>query len=623
MLKAIESKLNIVLLIFLIIALGFNYVPGISPALKTSVLVAVGLIATVFVVISAVKAILKRKITVDLLASIALLASFLNQEWVSVVFINLMITSARIFGDYTEGVATSAIKSLLKLRPEKVKVKRGQEIVEVHLGQVDVGDIIVIETGDRVPVDGVIKEGEAGIDQSSLTGESIPVAKRVGDKVFSSTLNVSGSLLVEAVKVGKDTSFEKIIHLIEEAQKNKIEIETLGQKFASWYVVISFIGAGLIYYFSRDLSLVLAVLLVVCADDIAIAVPMAFWSAVGYAAHRGMIIKGADMLEGLTKVKTLVVDKTGTLTTGKIKITGVVAFGKTPSNQILTLIAEAESISEHPIARAITQFARDSGVKITAPEKFEEFPGRGVMVDKGGKKIIAGRISFIREKEVVIPAADLRVIKSYLDRGLNTTAVAVDGKMLGFVTFEDALRPKVKETLENIRKFGITTVYMLTGDNEYVAKKVAHDAGITDYKANLLPEEKLNFIKEHLNTANKVAMVGDGVNDAASLAQADIGIAMGAIGSDAAIESADIALMNDDFSKISELASLARYTKNIALQDFAIWGVVNAIGLVLVFARILGPSGAASFNFITDFFPLVNSLRILRYRLFPKLKYTI
>lgn len=577
-------------------------------------LIVVGLVGTAFVVVDAVKAVIKREISVDLLAAIALFVSVIEFQWMSVAFINLMITSARIFGQYTEGVASGAIKSLLKLRPDRVKLKVKGEIKEVPLSEVKIGDLVVIETGDRVAVDGVVVEGEGSLDQSSLTGESIPVSKEKGNRVLSSTLNVSGTMLVKTEKIGKDTTFEKIIKLIENAQLNKVKIATLGQKFASWYVILSLVGSVVIYFFSHNISLVLSVLLVVCADDIAVAVPMAFWAAIGYAAKRGIIVKGTDILEGMTKIKTLVVDKTGTLTKGKIKVTGVDGFDDYESHEVLALMAEAESISEHPIARAIVEYAKSQGISVKAPTDFQEFPGKGVVINKGKKKLVAGKLAFIKERKVPISKSQEEEIDSFMRGGSNLIVVALNGKLLGLVTFEDSIRPKVKETLDKLRAKGIDKIYMLTGDNPYVAKKIAHEAGITDFQANLLPEQKLQFIKDHIGSKAKLAMVGDGVNDAAALAQADIGIAMGAIGADAAIESADVALMNDDFSKIDEAITIGDFTLNVAKQNFVIWVVVNIAGLFLVFAGKIDPAGAALYNFVTDFFPIANSLRLLAYR---------
>lgn len=606
--RQLTIRINITLVVLLSLALVLNQFRPF--------LIVVGVIGTAFVVVDAIKAVIKREISVDLLAAIALFVSVIEFEWMSVVFINLMITSARIFGQYTEGVASGAIKGLLKLRPDKVKLKVDGQIKEVSLSEIKVDDLAVVETGDRIAVDGVIIEGEGSIDQSSLTGESIPVSKEKGDRVLSSTLNVSGTMLVKVEKIGKDTTFEKIIKLIEDAQLNKVKIETLGQKFASWYVILSLVGSIVIYLFSHNVSLVLSVLLVVCADDIAVAVPMAFWAAIGYAAKRGIIVKGTDILEGMAKIKTLVVDKTGTLTKGKIKVTGVDGFEGYKSHEVLSLMAEAESISEHPIAKAIVEYAKSQNIAVKAPDDFQEFPGKGVIIDKGKKKLIAGKLQFIKERKIPITKSEEEEIESFMQGGSNLIVVALNGKLLGLVTFEDSIRPKVRETLNKLKAKGIEQIYMLTGDNQFVAKKIAHEVGITDFQANLLPDQKLQFVKDHIRSDSKLAMVGDGVNDAASLAQADIGIAMGAIGADAAIESADVALMNDDFSKIDEAITIGKFTLNVAKQNFVIWVVVNIAGLFLVFAGKIGPSEAALYNFVTDFFPIANSLRLLGYRFF-------
>lgn len=594
--------MNVVLLVFLALSLLIK---------QQALLVVIGLVGTLFVGFDVIRAIKKRKITVDLLAAVALVASIIAREWFSVVFINLMITSARIFGNYTENVAGLAIRSLLKLRPNKVKIKVGEQIKEIPLMQVKIGDIVIVGSGDRLAVDGVVIEGSASIDQSSLTGESAPVSKTKGDKVLSSTLNVSGSLVVKAEKIGADTTFEKIIKLVEGAQGNKVKIQTMGERFATGYVLVSLVGSIALYLITRNLSLVLSVLLVVCADDIAVAIPMAFWASIAHAAKRGIIIKGGEFLEAVVRLKTLIVDKTGTLTRGKIKITGVIAFDDSTADGILKLVAEAESISEHPIAKAIVDYANTKDVKFEIPSRFKEYPGRGVIVYRNKERIIAGNLTFIRSEKVKIGDKNMDEAKSFLQSGVNLVFVARKEKLLGLITFEDELRPKVRETMAEIRSLGVENVFMLTGDNEFVARKVAREADIRDYKANLMPKDKLDFVRSHLDSKYKLAMVGDGVNDAASLAQADIGIAMGAIGSDAAVEAADVALMNDDFRKVKEFISIGHYTVGVARQNFVIWGIVNVLGLILVFSGHIGPSGAAAFNFITDFFPLVNSLRLL------------
>lgn len=612
--KSLSFKLNIALLIALILSL-ISYYLKLFPSLENSIIIGVGLAATVPVVLSAILALKNKKVTVDLLASIALFVSLLHQEWASVVFINLMITSARIFGDYTEGKARDAIKSLLKLRPEKVKLKKDSGIVEIGIAEVKLGDLVVVETGDRVPIDGEILEGDASIDQSSLTGESIPVSKSKGQKVLSSTLCLSGSLIVKTEKIGKDTTFEKIVALVESAQAGKLGIQTVADKFATIYIIATLIGSIALYAFTQNLTIVLSVLLVACADDIAVAIPMAFWGAIARAANQGIIIKGGSFLEGLAKVKTIIVDKTGTITRGMVKTEQIISFGNIPSHDALSILASLESVSEHPIAKAITLHAKNDGVPFHTPQKFKEYPGRGIIGSIKGSRVVAGSLRFIQEEKIEITPEQLTQAQNLQKDGYNVVFLGKGGKLVALLTLRDQIRPDVKSTILKLRNLGVTNIVMLTGDNENVAARVAHEVGITTFHANLLPQDKLKFVKSYLGKKGKLAMVGDGVNDAASLALADIGIAMGAIGADSAIEAADIALMQDNFSKVADAIKLGRYTSNIAKQNFIIWGIVNAVGLVLVFALIIGPQGSAAWNFVTDFFPIFNSLKVFRYKI--------
>jgi heavy metal translocating P-type ATPase len=604
-------KVNIGILIALILSLIFYYLK-IFPS--NNLLTIVGILSTIPVIISALAALKDKKVSVDLLASIALAASILHAEWASVAFINLMITSARIFGDYTEGQANTAIKSLLKLRPEVVKVKTENGITQLGINKVKLGDLVVIETGDRIPVDGKIIEGTGNLDQSSLTGESIPVTKIKGQEVLSSTLNLTGSFIMKTEKVGKDTTFEKIISLIQSAQSGKMGIQTSADKFASIYIVITLIGSTALFALTQNLTLILSILLVACADDIAVAIPMAFWGAIARAAKQGIIIKGGNFLEGLPKVKTLVVDKTGTLTRGVVKTEKIITFGSIKSHEALSLIAGAESVSEHPIAKAIILHAVQDGLAIVTPEKFEEFAGKGIVAYHKNDKVIAGNLKFIKEQKVKFENTEIRVAEGAESEGYDVVFLGYKNKLIALLTLADEIRPEAKSTIDKLKHLGIKEVIMLTGDNEKVAARVAAEVGITTFHANLLPNEKLNYVRKYLNKDGLVAYVGDGVNDAASLKLADIGIAMGAIGSDAAIESADIALMQDDFSKVVTALKLGKHVDNIAKQNFMIWGAVNIAGLFLVFTSIIGPEGAAAWNFVTDFFPIANSLRILRHK---------
>ncbi len=604
------------LLFSLLIVLLLHYSKLSSLSIDFVLLTFFASIATLPVLYSAYQSLKNKKVSVDLLAGVALMVSLLNEQWASAVFINLMLTSARIFDVYTQERARDAIGNLLRLRPEKVKVKKSGEIIEESVSKIKKDDLIIVELGERIPVDGIVVSGQAQIDQSSLTGESQLVEKNVDNEVLSSTMNVSGSLVIRAEKVGKDTIFEKMVKLVEQSQKDKAGIETIADKFTGWYISITFLGAGLIYAFSRDLGLVLSVLLVTCADDIAVAIPMAFSAGIARAARKGIIIKGGSYLEGLMQVKTVIFDKTGTLTRGMLRVSKVQALSEKTEEEIASLAASVDFFSEHPIAHAVIKYVEEQKIAFEKTEEFEEHSGLGSHAILNGKKIVCGKFPFLIKEGVIISAENQKELEKIKGDGSSSLLpVAYDGQLIGIILLEDEIRTEAKETIEKLRKLGIENIIMLTGDNEKVAQKVSNAVGITAYHANLLPEDKLSYVRKYRNKDHKIAMIGDGVNDAASLALADIGIAMGAMGTDAAIEAADIALMKDDLSKVTEAIELGRLVEKISRQDFWIWGIVNLAGLTFVFAGIIGPEGAAAYNFITDFFPLLNSMRMFEYRI--------
>jgi Cd2+/Zn2+-exporting ATPase len=610
------------LFFYLVFALAFSYSNILPKQFIEPSLIAGSIIGIIPVLIAAGKALMRRKITVDLLASVALLFSIVDKQWSSAVFITLMITSARIFGEYTEGKARMAIQSLLKLRPEKVRVKDGKDIINIPVSEVKRGDLVVVEAGDRIPIDGTVVEGEASIDQSSLTGESVPIEKKKGDQVFSSTLNVSGSIIVKTEKIGKDTTLEKIISLVEHAQSGKADIQTTADRFTMWYVAFTFFGAIALYIFTKNTTFVLSVLLVTCADDIAVAIPLAFWAAVGYAAKRGIIVKGGNFIEGLSRVKTLVVDKTGTITKGRIAVHEVIALGSAKKDDIIHAALVSSVISKHPISKAIFAYGikKFNVKKVTTPEKFREYPGKGIVAYDNHVNLMIGNHRFLEERGIPLSYDVIKSITNYENHGLTVVLVSHGGKCIGMIALADEIREHIPQSIVKLKHIGVERIIMLSGDNERVTSRVANEVGIDEYHAAMLPEDKVDFVEEHVGKQGKLAMVGDGVNDAAALFRADIGIAMGVIGSDAAIESSDIALMKDDFSKIAEVMTIGKYTVSVARQDFMIWGVVNIIGLGLVFGGFIGPQGAAAYNFVTDFLPLLNSMRIFRFHLFPKLR---
>jgi Cd2+/Zn2+-exporting ATPase len=548
-----------------------------------------------------------------LLAAIALFFSLINKEWVSAIFINLMLTSARIFTTYNQNRARKSIEGLLKLKPKNVKLKNANgKITEVNPESVKVGDTVIVDLGERIPVDGIVVSGNATVDESSLTGESMPVSKSEGDKVFSSTLITSGELTIKAEKVGSETTLEKVIELVEKAQIDKPEVHTSAEKFATWYIISVFFGSIVAYFLTQDLTFVLAIMLVVCADDVAVAIPLAFLTAIGYAAKNGVIIKGASYIEALKDVKVIFVDKTGTLTKGALKVERFVSENK-DKDLILRYAGMVSVFSNHPISEAIERYAEKeySGKpNLNIPSDFKEIKGNGVEANIGGNTFSMGKLSYIESLGVKITEEIKKQIISEEENGYNVTVASRDIELVGYFVLADEIKIDIKKDILELKKLGVERIIMLTGDNKRVAKRISETLGLTEYYAELLPEQKLDFIRKTLSKKYKTMMVGDGVNDAAALSLSDIGVAMGAIGIYVAIESADIVLMKDDFSKIPKLIRLSKYIMKISKQDFIIWGITNFIGLGAVLTRVLEPTGAAAYNFLTDFITIINSARI-------------
>lgn len=609
-------RFEITLAVLLLATFGL-YIGNLLPIqFRGEIFGIVGLVGLVPVARSAFSSLRGKKINVDLLATIALAGSFISAEWGSMLFINLMLVGARIIDLYTKRRVRISLESLGKLKPSKARVVRGEQTKEIPLSEVKEGDLVIVNLGEQIPVDGIVFKGTATINQASLTGESIPVLREVDSPVLSATVVVSGNIIIRTERIGSETTFERMIDLVETSHDAKTRMRTSAESFSSWYIGITLIGAIVLYFVTKDTRLVLAVVLVVCADDIAIAVPLAYIAAIGTAARSGIIIKSADFLEQAGKITTLVVDKTGTLTLGKLSVAGVQSFGETTVKQVLELSGIICARSNHPVSKAIIEYAKKNGCACNPPEHFQEVEGRGIVgTDADNKELVIGTLEFLREYGIKIGNEVYERTVTGVSEGNNITLLALDGKVVGMFALADEIREGVASAISTLKKTGVKEVVMLTGDNEGVAKNIAKHLGIDKYYSKLLPEHKVFVLKDYLGKAGRtVAMVGDGVNDAAVLSLADVGIAMGGIGSDAAIEGADIVLMQDDFEKIIELRGVSKKVSSVVRGNFVIWGAVNAIGLYLVFAGVFGPSGAAAYNFLTDFITIANSLRLFRYR---------
>ena len=582
----------------------------------TPVLAILSFLGLIPVAINALHSLFQKQISVDLLASIALVFSLLSQEWSSAAFITLMLAFARIFDRITQARAKRIIQSLMKYHVENVRIEVGDGIREIHVSQVKAGDRVIVESGDRMPVDGVVISGQAEVDESSLTGESELVSKKAGDKVFTATVNESGSLLVKAERIGKDSTLSRIMGLVQEASRSKSKAERVADRFTQWYIGLSLVGSVALYCAGLNPKEILAILLVVCADDIAVAVPLAFTAAIARTAKRGVIVKGSAAFEQLSRLKYILTDKTGTLTRGKPKVVDVRAYGSVAPKTVVERAAMGASESKHAVSNAIMRYVAEKGLKVHAPRESEEIPGQGVKFSHGNEHLLLGRLTFMHEEKIHIPEQLKRDVELEKDAGRGIVVLAMNGEGVGLISYQDELRPHAKEIIEETKRLGVKEWHMLTGDNAHAAAAIAGELGIKHYHADLTPEGKVLLVGkiERAKDPEIVGYIGDGVNDAASLALADVSIAMGGIGADAAIEAADVTIMHDHLRRLSETMRTARQVRNIMWQCFAIWAITNVVGLGLVGFGVIGPAGAAAYNFLTDFIPIGNAMRAGRKR---------
>lgn len=604
------------LITFLAVALVIQASVDLTPASRSFFLILVSSVGIVPVLWSAYRALRVRAITVDLLAGVALVFALIGREWSSVIFVALMLSAARIMTHWNDARTEQNLSGLMKLRPELARVKRGGAVIEIAVAEIAVGDVVLCEVGGRIPVDGRVIEGRATVDEASLTGESLPVEKSPEMPVYSSTLVVSGSLTVRAIRVGRETTLERIIALVERARADKPAVSTLAEQFGKLYILSIFLIAGGLWLFTHDLNLILAVALVVCADDVAIAIPLAYVTAIGTLAKRGVIVKGGRYLEAFGQATTFIFDKTGTITRGQLRVETIHIVGESAPQELLGYVRRLGERSDHPVARALARIDDERAARVHTVQveltQFEELSGKGLSGTFGEDHLLVGRQALFEERRINLEPSIKAEIDAIETRGQSVVLVALNVVVVGIMGVADEIRPGAREMIEHLRQLGAREIVMLTGDNQAVAARVAEAVGIETFYASLLPQQKLERVEQLTPPGTVSVMVGDGVNDAASLERATVGVAMGAIGYDAAIESANIVLMHDDVRRLPEIIELAHSLRHVVKQNFWIWGVSNVIGLSLVFLGLIGPRGAAAYNFLTDFIPLMNSLKVVR-----------
>lgn len=557
--------------------------------------------------------------TIHLLMLIGSVGALVLGMWAEAAILIFVYSLGDVLESYAVDKARGAIRSLMNLAPKQALVSKDGKEIMLSVDEINVGDSVIIKAGERIPVDGTVQTGSSFVDQSTVTGESFPVTKNVGDMVFAGTINQKSFLEVRVDKPASETMLSKIIYSVEEAQAKKISFQRFSDKFANTYTPAMFVlgiaiavippllfGAEWMPFILRGL----VVFVVSCSCGLALSVPVAVVAAMANAARKGVVFKGGAYFEATKKVKVIAFDKTGTLTIGRPEVTDVISFDKHSKAELLTLASSIECRSGHPLANAIVRKAKESNISIEANlEEFADVTGKGVKAKINGQQCFAGSARFLQENEISThehqdQIADLE------NQGKTTILVGQNGKLLGILAIADALRPGAKETLSIIREQGTRTV-MLTGDNERCAKAIAAQAGVDEYYAQLLPEDKVRVVKELKEKYGSVAMVGDGVNDAPAMAVSNVGIAMGAAGTDVAIEAGDIVLMSDDLSKINYVRELSRKTVNIIKQNIAV-SLINIAFMVA--AALLGYLGLVSgllLNEISALAVIGNALRLL------------
>ncbi|MEM2917096.1 MAG: cation-translocating P-type ATPase [Candidatus Bathyarchaeia archaeon] len=559
---------------------------------------------------STLKSLLAKTVTAELAMALGMLASLLIGQFLSAAVIGFFMLFAEFIDEFTREKSRAAIDKLVKMSPKTAAVKRNGETETVDISEVKTGDIVIVKSGEMIPVDGTVMEGRAAVNQATITGESLPTEKTVGDSVFAGTVNHVGTIQVRVTRVGKDTTLGRIIQLVEEAETSKAPIQKVADKFASKFIPLVLVASFLTYLLTQKITNAISVVVVACPCAIVLATPLAVVASIGKAAKKGIIVKGGIYLEELAKIDTIVMDKTGTLTLGTPKITEVKCYDAHCEKDVIGLAATTELHSEHPFATAIIQKAKEYKAEICEHNNCEIIPGKGVIATLNNQTIILGNRELIYQRKIRIPEEIEDFMKEKEKEGKTALIIAHGSEICGVICVADVIRTEAKQMIKQLKKEGIKPI-MVTGDNPRAAKFIAKQLEIDEVYAEMLPEQKLTKIRELQSQGHKVAMIGDGINDAPALAEATVGIAMGAAGTDIAIESADVALMTDDLEKIPEIIKIGQKTFKVIKQNLGASVVFNVVGVSLAATGVLNTLMAAFAHVLPDIILFLNSSRLI------------
>jgi len=597
------------LLILLAFALGYS---NLNPMFKDASMIAAAFVAGYPIALNAFRAIRFRIVGIDALVTVAVVGALIIGEYWEAAAVTFLF----MFGAYLEGKTLektrSAIKSLLDLAPNTARVIRDDKEIEIPAEDVMKGEIVIIRPGEKIPVDGTVIEGNSYVNQAAITGESIPVSKAIDDTVFSGTVIESGYIKVRADRVGDDTTFSRILQMVEEAQDKKAKTQKFLEVFSKYYTPSIIVLAVLVFIITRDVRLALTLLVIACPGALVISTPVSIVAGIGNGARHGVLMKGGEVIEKLGTVKVLAFDKTGTLTVGKPKVTKIKAFHG-EEEELLRLTAIAEGYSEHPLARAILEEADKKFESLPSPEDSEIIAGHGLKAKAEGRIILVGNRKLMLDNNINISVEIEKYISQEESLGQTVVITADENKVLGVISIADDIREGAIELIKKLKAQGIKKIVMLTGDNKRAAAAISNKLGLDSYYAELLPEGKVEILKKLQSQFGTAAMVGDGVNDAPALASADFGIAMGGAGSDVAMETADVVLMSAELNKLSYAIGLSRATVINMKQNiyFAIAVVILLIiGVLLKFVFL---SSGMLIHELSVLLVIINAVRLLAY----------
>ena len=552
----------------------------------------------------------ERKIGTEIFVTVATLVAVLGGETVAGAVLMVIILIAEFIAELNTDRARASIKSLIGSVPQIALVRGTAGERSVPLAELRAGDVVLVRAGEKIPVDGRIFGGTASVNEAPITGESLPKEKNAGDPVFAGTVVEAGALDITTEKVGSDTTFARIIALVEGAEAEQAPVQKLADKVAAWLIPVVFIFLIVVYLVTRDVRTIVTLMIFTSPAELGLATPLVMIAAIARAARSGILVKGGLYLESLAKVDVMVFDKTGTLTANKPEVVRVESRDRAFSEmELVRLAAAADRRSAHPLAKAVVDYAARQNVSFPEPDAYEQLRGRGVKAAVAGKAVLVGNPALLRENGVSFPVVPE-------SGGETPVHVAVDGQLAGVIFIADALRPGAREALAKLKATGVKRIVMLTGDNAATAQAVASALGVDDVRADLMPEDKVAAIAELQQQGHRVAMIGDGINDAPALARAEVGIAMGGGGTQAALEAADVALMTDDLAKIVTARAIARRAyRTIQENLFVGVGVVHVCGITAALLGWIGPIQAAILHLGPDVLVFLNSVKLLRVRI--------